>query len=205
MACSMFLLIAAVFVLSWGARTASHSESLVSQTAADAFEATSSPPILVGASRALAGVAAACLSGVAYALLGVVIRSVVRDSMSVSMTLVVVTLTGLVALGIASAFWPGMPAVLATPQLGLSIMLLAGIFNAVAFLALTKSLQLVPVAHVNALNASQAAMGAVAGVLLFAEPSSWPLWLGVGITALGLLMMRRPTRAKPEKCHATTD
>ena len=62
-------------------------------------------------------------------------------------------------------------------------MILAGLFNAVAFLALTKSLQLVPVVYFNALNATQAAMGALAGIMLFAEPSTWLLWLGVAMTA----------------------
>ena len=58
-------------------------------------------------------------------------------------------------------------------------MMLAGFFNAVAFLALAKSLQLIPVVYVNALSSSQAAMAAVAGILIFAERSSPALWLGV--------------------------
>ena len=48
--------------------------------------------------RVAAGVAAACVSGVAYALLGVVIRSVVTERISLSMTMVTVTLTGVVGL-----------------------------------------------------------------------------------------------------------
>ncbi len=71
---------------------------------------------------------------------------------------------------------------------------MAGFFNAVAFLALTKSLQLVPVVYVNALNATQATMAAVAGVLLFAERSSPALWFGVALTVVGLLLMQRGNR-----------
>ena len=80
---------------------------------------------------------------------------------------------------------------LATAPSDFWMMLLAGFFNAVAFLALTKSLQLAPLAYVNALNATQATMAAVAGVLIFAERSSPALWFGVALTAVGLLLMQR--------------
>jgi drug/metabolite transporter (DMT)-like permease len=140
------------------------------------------------------GVGAACGSGVAYALLGVVIRSVVTNRMSVLMTLVLVTLVGVLTLGPLSLGTLGLSGILSTEPEDFGFMMLAGVFNAVAFLALTKALQLVPVVYVNALNATQATMGALAGVMIFAEPSSWWLWLGVALTAVGLLLMRRPRR-----------
>jgi drug/metabolite transporter (DMT)-like permease len=59
-----------------------------------------------------------------------------------------------------------------------------------AFAALTKALHLSSVPFVNALNASQSAMAAVIGVLLFREAFSLPLLSGVLLTAVGLLMMR---------------
>ncbi len=68
--------------------------------------------------------------------------------------------------------------------------------NAVAFVALTKSLELVGVVYVNALNATQAAMAAVAGVLYFKEPLSAALGLGVVLTAGGLLLMKRGKEAE---------
>jgi drug/metabolite transporter (DMT)-like permease len=181
MAISTTVLIGAISVLSLGAGEASRSVAVVQQ-------ATSAWLIA-------AGVGAACLSGVAYALLGVVIRYAVTDSMSIPLTLVSVTLTGVIALGAVTVMRIGVSGMLATLPLDFWTMMLAGFFNAVAFLALTKSLQLIPLLYVNALSSSQAAMAAVVGILIFAERSSSTLWLGIAMTIVGLLMMqRRSTR-----------
>ena len=69
-------------------------------------------------------------------------------------------------------------------------MLAAGICNAGAFLFLALALRWTGLIFVNALNASQAALAAIAGVLLFQEASSIALWVGVALTVLGLLLMR---------------
>ena len=69
-------------------------------------------------------------------------------------------------------------------------MMLAGFLTPWHFM-LAKSLQLIPVAYVNALSATQAAMAAVAGILMFSERSSSALWFGVVMTVVGLLMMQR--------------
>lgn len=198
MACSLVILVTAVGVLSAGAgdvaavsRTALE-KGPARSSASDMFDAPQATPLRVG--HVMLGVGAACGSGVAYALLGVVIRSVVTNRMSVLMTLVMVTLVGVLTLGPASLGTLGLSGITSTAPDDFGFMMLAGIFNAVAFLALTKALQLVPVVYVNALNATQATMGALAGVWIFAEPSSWWLWLGVALTAVGLLLMRRPRR-----------
>ncbi len=182
MVCSMLILIAAVCLLSWGAGDAAQSSDL-----------TRVPTSMW---RVATGVGAACLSGIAYALLGVVIRYAVTDKISILMTMVTVTLTGVVALGIMSLVVGGLSVMVSTTATDLWVMLGAGVFNALAFLALSKSLQLIPVVYVNALNATQAAMAALVGILLFREPSSGWLWLGVVMTAMGLLLMRRPPRPR---------
>jgi drug/metabolite transporter (DMT)-like permease len=76
----------------------------------------------------------------------------------------------------------------------LDIMLRAGICNALAFLALTKALQLTSVVYFNALNATQATMAAIAGVLLFGEPLSPALATGIALTIAGLLLVRSRPR-----------
>ena len=84
--------------------------------------------------------------------------------------------------------WRG---ILATTAWDWGIMLAAGVLNAVAFFALSKALRLVTVVHVNLVNASQVAMAAVAGVAFFDEAWTAALSIGVGLTVLGLLVMRK--------------
>ncbi len=177
MAVSSLVLIGAICVLSLGAGNASH--HVVAAGISVTFWLVA------------AGVGAACIAGVSYALLGVVIRHSVTGKMHIAMSLVIVTLVGVLSLG-PFAFWQvGWHGMLATPPGAFAIMLLAGFFNAIAFLALTKALQLIPIVYVNGLNATQATMAAVAGILLFHEPPSVALWIGVGLTVIGLLMMQQ--------------
>ena len=71
----------------------------------------------------------------------------------------------------------------------------AGILNAAAFFAVAGSLKRIPVTFLNILNASQNAMCAIGGVLLFAEPMTWPLIIGCGLTIFGILLVDH--RRKP--------
>ena len=70
-------------------------------------------------------------------------------------------------------------------------MLMAGVFNYVAFVALVYALQEASVYFVNALNASQTGMAALAGVFLFGEPFTYSAAIGIGLTIVGLLFMRK--------------
>jgi drug/metabolite transporter (DMT)-like permease len=86
----------------------------------------------------------------------------------------------------------------ATHPADLAMMLLAGVCNAVAFAALTKSLHLTSIVYVNILNATQATLAAVAGVVFFHEAASWPLFVGGFLTIVGLVCMRQwRKRPKP--------
>jgi drug/metabolite transporter (DMT)-like permease len=92
----------------------------------------------------------------------------------------------------------GSSEILATKPGDLGMMLAAGVCNTVAFLALTKSLQLTSVVYVNALNATQAALATLAGVLVFREALSPGLTLGVGLTIAGLIVLTRAHQAMRE-------
>lgn len=140
------------------------------------------------------GVVAACLTGIAYAWMAVVLRVSAR-SLTTATTLFLISGTGFVSLGIAAFLHLGPRAMLATPSSDFAYMLLAGAFNAVGFYALHKSLSFISVVHANVLNAGQAAIAAVTGVVIFHEPSTWPLWSGVMLTALGLIVIS--TRPSP--------
>jgi drug/metabolite transporter (DMT)-like permease len=178
---STAILIASIFVLSLGAGEAQRS---VASTLTDVKQ-TDSWWLLP------AGVAAATSSGLAYAVLGVVIRYGVTGRASLPATMFVVGIVGAVSLGLLTFVRIGWQGVLDTHADDMALMLLAGIMNTVAFLALTKAFQLATVVYVNALNATQATMAAIAGVLFFHEALSAELAIGVLLTIVGLLIMRR--------------
>jgi len=153
----------------------------------------------IGFGWAFFGVVLACGSGGAYAVLGVVIRKASAAGASLGATLFVVSTCGMTALFPLAWYRIGFDGMLATDASDLGSMAGAGVFNAVAFFALTKSLQLIPVVHVNLINASQIAMAAVAGVVWFSEPASPQLALGVVLTIAGLLVMDRRIGRRQKK------
>jgi DME family drug/metabolite transporter len=177
-ASALGVLLIAICVLSLGAREAGESVSR---------STVSSPQVLLA-------VGAGALCGLAYSILNVVIRYGVVRGMPLATTLFIVAITGIVSLGAVSWMRLGLDGILATTQRDLLIMVLAGVCNTVAFLALTRSLQLTSVVYVNALNATQAALAAIAGVVLFQEALSPWLLAGVLLTVVGLVIL---TRSRP--------
>ncbi len=181
---AMVVLLGAVFVLFLGAENA---HDAVRGTA-EAVEAASSPPHFL---ELALGVAAACLCGLAYAVLNTINRYYVTRGHSLPAALFTVSIVGMLSLGSISLWRIGLEGMLATTPHNLWLMLLAGVCNAAAFVTLTKSLQLTSLVFVNALNATQATMAALMGVFFFQEPPSPWLLTGVGLTIGGLLLMRK--------------
>ena len=153
----------------------------------------------------IAGVGAACLSGFAYSVLGVVIRYGVTGKASVAATTFTVGIIGVCVLGVLSYARIGLEGIAGTSAVQWSVMIAAGVFNLVAFLALAKALQLTSVVYVNAINASQVAMSVVAGVLLFGEFLSPALTAGVLLTVVGLLLMPRQRHAARDAGTLTSE
>jgi drug/metabolite transporter (DMT)-like permease len=178
------VLLLAIAVLSFGAEEA---RVQVLQ------QATSNPWQL------LQGVVAAALSGVAYSVLNVVIRYSVQRGATLPVTLVTVAVMGLISLSLLSWQKIGVAGMLQTTPRDLVMMLLAGVCNAVAFVALTRCLQLTSVVYTNVLNAGQAALAALAGVIIFREPATVGLIGGVFLTVLGLVIL---TRRQPAASQA---
>lgn len=175
---ALVVLLAAIFVLSLGAREASD-------------EVAKGPVSLVGV---LAGVAAACFAGLAYSVLNVVLRYHITRGAPLPATLFTVSLCGMVALSVLSVLRIGGQGMAATSRNEWLLMLGAGLCNTVAFISLTKSLQLTSVVWVNALNATQATMAAIAGVMIFEEPLSPWLAAGIGLTVIGLMLLAHAHR-----------
>jgi drug/metabolite transporter (DMT)-like permease len=137
-------------------------------------------------------VGAACTAGVIYAVLSITIRHAVTGTTRLSLLVVAITGMGVLTLGPTTVSRLGVAHLLGTPPEHLAWMAAAGIFNLIGFLSITKGLQLTTVVHANVLNASQVAMAAVAGVVIFREPPNPWLTLGVCLTLLGILLIGRP-------------
>lgn len=143
------------------------------------------------APRIAAAVAAACVAGSAYGLLGMVIRRAAIADASVAATTFLISGVGAVSLNMISWQQQGWEGIQQTTNAHWVLMVSAGICNFVAFVALTRALQITSLIFVNAINASQVAMAAVMGVLLFGEKISPGLLFGSALTVLGLLIMPR--------------
>jgi drug/metabolite transporter (DMT)-like permease len=178
-AAALGCLLAAIGVLSLGADEASRSVA----------------DVAVAPGRVVLGVLAACGSGLAYATLNVILRYQVTRGASLPTTLFLISVTGLLSLTSLAWLRIGFGGIAATAPWDLATMLAAGLCNTVAFIALTKSLQLTNVVYVNALNATQATLAALAGVLIFGEALSPWLALGTGLTIGGLMLLARAHRA----------
>ncbi|MFH1920022.1 MAG: EamA family transporter, partial [Planctomycetota bacterium] len=133
----------------------------------------------------------ACLGGLMFAMLSTVIRGAAGARVPVTTIVLIVTGMGVLSLGSLSVWRLGTESLLHTGPEKLAWMVAAGTFNLVAFLAITKGLQLTTVVHANVLNASQVAMGALAGTILFKESlNSWVV-LAICLTIAGVLLIGR--------------
>jgi DME family drug/metabolite transporter len=139
-------------------------------------------------------VAAAILAGIGWGLSGVIIRRVVTREVTVAVTIFLLSITGVVGLGLTTVWRKGPQWMLETTPGDFQTMMVAGGFTTIAFFALTESLRRITVVRANLLNASQIAMAALAGVIIFDERMTVGLIIGTALTALGLLLMDKPKR-----------
>ncbi len=179
---SVLLLTVAIAVLSMGASDAHQvvSSEAVTQDSAE------TPWWLISA-----GVVVACGAGLSYAVLGVAMRSGLSGEMSPGTAMVTVCGTGVITLGALSIYRHGPEVLFSASSADFGTMLAAGVCNCIAFLALTIALKLTSLVYVNALSAAQAALAALAGVMIYREPLSAVLCVGVLLTALGIVLMKR--------------
>jgi drug/metabolite transporter, DME family len=172
-AAAISLLLVALALLGIGAAGAGHSMA--------------ASPLEVTAAIGVAG-----LAGIIFALLSISIRHCVTGTTRLSAVVLIITGMGVLSLGPISACRLGMPQLLSTPPEHFAWMAGAGIFNLIAFSAISKALQLTTVVHVNMVNASQVALAAVAGIMIFGErPNPW-LILGIALTIGGIFLFSRP-------------
>lgn len=176
------LLIVSVILLSLGA------ESTNEAIAATADVATG--PVWV----ALA-FAAAVMAGLTYCGLSVAIRHSLNGNASPWVVLLIVPSMGVLCYTPLGIWGSGLSALASVSPWQWVAMLAVGVLNLVAFAAYTKGLQSIQVAHANVLNASQVALGAVTGIVLFAEPPGPWLTLGIVLTIAGMILIGRSAGA----------
>ena len=140
-----------------------------------------------------------CLAGIAYTMLGVGIRYGLDKGVSLPLTLGIISASGFLLLGSLSLGSIGWDAMFSTESRHLVDMFLAGLFNAIAFLSLTRAIQLTSVTYVNLINASQVAIAALTGVLLFQEKPTLLMLTGVILTIAGLMLVQGPAHRKDQK------
>jgi drug/metabolite transporter (DMT)-like permease len=144
------------------------------------------------------GIAAGCVCGITYAFLGAAIRYAAKSQVPVLVTVLIATAMGTLTLGAVSLVHLGPANMLATEPEMFGWMIASGEFNLIAFILITKGLQLTTLARANVLNASQVALGATAGILLFDERHNpWLIW-GIALTVAAITLYAQPSARKTE-------
>lgn len=129
------------------------------------------------------------ISGVAYAFFGVALRRSLREGMSVPLAMCISGTVGALLLGPIAVNQMGLEKIAATSNSQWLMMFIAGGLNMAAFFMLSFSLRAIPVVAVNLLNATQATLAALMGVLMFSEPLTKPLLIGSLLTVAGLVVL----------------
>ena len=131
------------------------------------------------------------VSGLSYGINGVVIRKIARDTLPIESMLIIYSATGLISLSLLGTQIMGTERIAAIQTDEWLMMISAGIFNAFAFFCITNALKLMNISRVNVINASQNAMCAIAAVMIFHEPVSTQLVLGIALSIVGLMALDR--------------
>jgi len=164
---------------------------LLSLGANDANRAMAGSGATSGSLWAALAVGASALAGTTYAGLAVVIRKTTTNGVAPLIVILTVTGMGVLSMGVLSATRLGLDGMAETSSRDLGWMLASGVFNLIAFMAITKGLQLTTVVHANVINASQTALCVVAGFLFFGEHASSLLVTGIALTIVGMVLNNR--------------
>ena len=143
---------------------------------------TSSLPVWAGALCAAA-------SGAAYSVFGVAMRQALTGGLSATLTMFISGVVGSIALWAIVFSWIDVAPLSSITGGQWGVMMAAGVCNLTAFIALSAALKSLPVVAVNLINATQVAMAAVAGVVLFTEPITVWLVAGISLTFIGLMVL----------------
>ena len=141
--------------------------------------------------RVVLAAVGACLAGCCYSVLNVSIRRTVTSA--VRPAVVVFMITGIGTLTLAPlSFWQlGWQRIADVPSNALGMMILAGALNLIAFASYTTGLRFTTAVNANLVNASQTALAALAGWLVFHEPLGGTILFGLALTIGGIALIDR--------------
>ncbi|WP_404305075.1 DMT family transporter [Neorhodopirellula lusitana] len=196
------LLIASAFVGRWMLGESVQRRTMVAITiliGAVVLLSQSGEPATVeggGAWRPFLGAAYAMFSGVCFAVFSSMMRLSMQQGLQSATAMWINSAVGVVCLLMVTFYRTDMSELAALPVGLWYSMMLAGFFNLVAFIAIATAMRVLPIVAVHLLNASQVAMAATAGVVLFSEPLTHSLIVGILMTMGGLLVLasRRPAK-----------
>jgi drug/metabolite transporter, DME family len=150
-----------------------------------------------GVGPAWLGALAGATAGLSYGIANVVIRrTTVLSKLPHGLTVTPVVTAGLIGLIVAVLATDGLDAIFRLDPLTLGSVLVAGAFNALAFISLAKALTLLPVSRVGSLAATQTALSAVGGILIFAEPLTAWVGLGLVLSVVGVILAQQRPSSK---------
>jgi drug/metabolite transporter (DMT)-like permease len=154
-------------------------------------------PILNGPFWVTSAILITCAAGLVFGLLSLSIRIAVTKGITPEAAVTAIAICGPLSLAPIAIFRSGLEHCLTMSGHDFSLTLANGLFNTAAFLCLSRGLQRTTILHANMVNASQIAMAAVAGVLLFAEPLTGALLSGALLTMIGVVLVARPMATVP--------
>ena len=156
-----------------------------------------------GTKLILLTVAMGLAAGFGWGQAGVVIRQAAKSGVSTAVTILLLSSTAIIVLGVGVLARQGADWIVQrTSAREFWISMVAGGFTSIAFFALTAALKHISIVRANLINASQIALTSLAGVWLFNEPMTRWMIIGTGLTIGGLLLMDRPREG--EQADTTT-
>lgn len=133
----------------------------------------------------------AAIAGASYALSNILMRSAFQRGLGQFPGLAMNALSGLIVLLMVAWMSLGFDIFAHTPLDTIIALLSAGLFNAGALFSLSRALTLTSAGRVNTINTATIALSTLLAAILFGEPLTAPIALGIVLTIGGILLVQR--------------
>jgi drug/metabolite transporter (DMT)-like permease len=144
------------------------------------------------------GAIAAAVAGLSFGGGNVIMRhTVMRRGFSQGLMLAPITTTGLLSLLVLILARHGLSAFAGLDAPTLGWLLVAGCFNVVGLVSVSRALALLPAARVGALGVLQTGLSSAGGILLFSEPLNPAVGIGLLLSLIGAILSQRRRRPSP--------